>query len=195
MSLFGRSTRDEDRPSEGGAAPPAAGPEDRGFVTQHTDRTRTAGVQGGKDMAHIGKSISIKGDLSGDEDLVIEGDVEGRVELPNNQVTIGADGRVRADVHAQAVVVVGRVTGNVTGLERVEVQDSGVVDGDLKAPRLAVQEGAQLNGTVQMATGKPAGKSAERPGERAAGERAEKGPEGAPASPAGKADPLAARGA
>lgn len=145
-------------------------------------------------MAHIGKSIAIKGDLSGDEDLVIEGDVEGRVDLPNNQVTIGGDGRVRADVHAQAVVVVGRVTGNVSGVERVEVQDSGVVDGDVKAPRLAVQEGAVLNGSVEMGSPKAEAKPAASPGPPAAKpkESAEGGGSGKPAS---GPDSLAARGA
>jgi cytoskeletal protein CcmA (bactofilin family) len=101
-------------------------------------------------MANIGKSITIKGDLSGNEDLQIEGTVEGRIDLPNNQLTIGAEGRVRADVHAKAVVVIGHVTGNVSGVERVEVQATGVVDGDVRAPKLVVAEGAALNGKIEM---------------------------------------------
>src|SRR4029450_13442215 len=68
----------------------------------------------GDDMANIGKSITIKGDLSGNEDLQIEGTVEGRIDLPNNQLTIGAEGRVKAEVHAKAVIVVGHVTGNLS---------------------------------------------------------------------------------
>jgi cytoskeletal protein CcmA (bactofilin family) len=101
-------------------------------------------------VANIGKSISIKGDLTGNEDMVIEGKVDGKVELPNNQLTIGANGTVQAEVNAKAVIVVGRVTGNVNGTERVEVQATGVVDGDVVAPRLVIAEGAVVNGTIKM---------------------------------------------
>jgi cytoskeletal protein CcmA (bactofilin family) len=101
-------------------------------------------------MANIGKSISIKGDLSGNEDLVIEGKVEGKVELPNNQLTIGANGLAKAEINAKSVVVIGKVAGNVRGTERIEIQATGIVDGDVAAPRLVVAEGAVLNGSIQM---------------------------------------------
>ncbi len=101
-------------------------------------------------MANIGKSITIKGDLSGNEDLVIEGQVEGKIELPSNQLTIGAEGNAAAEIHAQKVVVIGKVTGNVSATERIEIQASGFVDGDVKAPRLVVEEGAVLNGAIAM---------------------------------------------
>jgi cytoskeletal protein CcmA (bactofilin family) len=101
-------------------------------------------------MANIGKSITIKGDLSGNEDLQIDGTVEGRIDLPNNQLTIGAEGRVKAEVHAKAVVVIGHVTGNLSAADRIHVEATGIVDGDVKAPRLVIQEGAMLNGSVEM---------------------------------------------
>jgi len=104
-------------------------------------------------VANIGKSISIRGDLTGNEDMVIEGQVEGKVDLPNNQLTVGADGKVKAEIHAKSIVVVGRVDGNVFGLERVEIQATGRVEGDVAAPKLIVAEGAQLNGAIKM-TGK-----------------------------------------
>jgi cytoskeletal protein CcmA (bactofilin family) len=107
-------------------------------------------IGGGGDMANIGKSIVIKGDLSGNEDLVIEGKVEGKIDLPNNRLTIGAGGQVQAQVHAKNVVVVGRVAGNVSASERLEIQASGIVEGDVEAPRLVVAEGAVLNGSVKM---------------------------------------------
>jgi cytoskeletal protein CcmA (bactofilin family) len=105
-------------------------------------------------LANIGKSISIKGDLTGNEDLVIDGNIEGRIDLPNNQLTIGAEGKIKADIHAKSAVLVGHVTGNVSATERIEVQASGIVDGDVRAPRLVVQEGAVLNGTVEMSEAK-----------------------------------------
>ena len=107
-------------------------------------------VAGGGTMANIGKSITLKGDLSGNEDLVIEGHVEGRVDLPNNQLTIGANGSCAAEVHAKNVIVVGKVTGNVTATERIEIQATGLVNGDVSAPKLIVQEGAVVNGSIEM---------------------------------------------
>ncbi len=102
-------------------------------------------------MANIGKSISIKGDLTGNEDLVIEGRVEGgRIELPGNELTIGANGFVTAEIHAKSVVVIGKVGASVSATEKVEIQSSGSVQGDVRAPRLIVQEGAELNGSVEM---------------------------------------------
>jgi cytoskeletal protein CcmA (bactofilin family) len=101
-------------------------------------------------MANIGKSISIRGDLTGNEDMVIEGQVEGKVDLPNNQLTVGANGNVKAEIHAKGIVIVGHVVGNVFGLERIEVQATGKVEGDVTAPKLSVAEGAQINGAVKM---------------------------------------------
>jgi len=165
VSLFGGRKKEDvsDSPSEpttagaGGALPapaPAAAPvwspsEERGAKP---GPARAAG--GGEVMANIGKSIVIKGDLTGEEDLVIEGRVEGKVHLPNHRLTIGQGGNVQAEVHAKSVVVIGRVAGNVSAGERVEVQASGIVDGDVRAPRLSVQEGAVLNGSIQMSAAK-----------------------------------------
>ena len=107
-------------------------------------------------MANIGKSISIKGDLTGNEDLEIEGKVEGKVDLPNNQLTVGANGSVSAEVSAKSVIVIGRVSGNIKGTERIEIQATGVVEGDVSTPRLVVAEGAVLNGSIQMTRGEDA---------------------------------------
>ncbi|MDP6244912.1 MAG: polymer-forming cytoskeletal protein [Myxococcota bacterium] len=82
-------------------------------------------------MANIGKSIAIKGDLTGNEDISVEGKVDGKVDLPNNQLTIGANGIVHAEVKAKSVIVIGHISGNVNGIERIEIQATGVVDGDV----------------------------------------------------------------
>lgn len=101
-------------------------------------------------MANIGKSIVFKGELTGDEDLEIEGSIEGRIDLPKGQLTIGAHGRVKAEITAKAVVIIGKVTGNVSASERLEIQSSGIVEGDIRAPRLLIQEGAVVNGGIEM---------------------------------------------
>ena len=105
---------------------------------------------------NIGKSVVIKGDLTASEDLTIEGNVEGKIELRNNILTIGANGKIKAQVLAKAVVVLGEVTGNVTATERVDIRDNGSVDGDLSAPRIAIADGAHFRGSIDMQKqGKP----------------------------------------
>jgi cytoskeletal protein CcmA (bactofilin family) len=99
---------------------------------------------------HIGKSVFIKGELSGSEDLTIEGNVEGRIELKENTLTIGPNGKIRAEVFAKQVIVLGEVTGNVTATEKVDIRDNGSVDGDVTSPRVAIAEGAHFRGAIDM---------------------------------------------
>jgi cytoskeletal protein CcmA (bactofilin family) len=117
-----------------------------------------------RDKVNIGKSVVIKGELSGSEDLTIEGHVEGRIELRENILTIGPNGKIRAEIFAKAVIVLGEVVGNVTASEKVDIRDNGSVDGDITSPRVAIAEGAHFRGSVDMqragtkpGTTKPAG--------------------------------------
>ncbi len=103
-----------------------------------------------KDLVNIGKSIVIKGELNGSEDLTIEGQVEGTIQLRDHVLTIGPNGRIKAQVFAKAVVVLGEVTGNVTASDKVDIRDNGSVDGDLVSPRVAIAEGAHFRGSVDM---------------------------------------------
>ena len=152
MSLFGKSGKDElERPRSAPRGQDSRSPLAGKNETTHRGREDAAPrARGGEDVANIGKSITIKGDLTGNEDLVIDGNIEGRIDLPNNQLTIGPEGKIKADIHAKSAVVVGHVSGNVSATERIEVQASGIVDGDVRSPRLVVQEGAVLNGAVEM---------------------------------------------
>ena len=119
-----------------------------------------------RDKVNIGKSVVIKGELSGSEDLTIEGHVEGRIELRENVLTIGPNGKIRAEVFAKAVVVLGEVVGNVTASEKVDIRDNGSVDGDITSPRVAIAEGAHFRGSVDMqrAGAKPAAGPAAKAG-------------------------------
>jgi cytoskeletal protein CcmA (bactofilin family) len=102
---------------------------------------------------NIGKSVIIKGDLSGSEDLTIEGQVEGKIELRQNILTIGPNGKIKATIIAKAVVVQGEVQGDVTATERVDIRDNGSVDGDISAPRIAIADGAHFRGSIDMQKG------------------------------------------
>ncbi len=99
---------------------------------------------------NIGKSVVIKGELNGSEDLTIEGQVEGKIELRQNVLTIGPNGKIKAQVFAKAVIVLGEVTGNVTATEKVDIRDNGSVDGDIAAPRVAIADGAHFRGSIDM---------------------------------------------
>jgi cytoskeletal protein CcmA (bactofilin family) len=99
---------------------------------------------------NIGKSVVIKGELNGSEDLMIEGHVEGKIELKDHVLTIGPNGRIKAQVFAKSVIVLGEVNGNVTATEKVDIRDGGAVDGDIVSPRVAIAEGAHFRGTVDM---------------------------------------------
>jgi len=103
-----------------------------------------------KDIVNIGKSVVIKGELNGSEDLTIEGHVEGTIQLRDHVLTIGPNGRIKAQVFAKAVVVLGEMTGNVTASDKVDIRDNGSVDGDIVAPRVAIAEGAHFRGSVDM---------------------------------------------
>jgi cytoskeletal protein CcmA (bactofilin family) len=100
----------------------------------------------------LGKSVSIKGELSGSEDMTLYGQMEGRVSLPEHLLTVGPQAAVKADIAARAVVVKGAVTGNVTAAERLEIQSSGSVMGDVISPRLVIADGGSLQGKVEMKT-------------------------------------------
>ncbi|HUF22579.1 MAG TPA: polymer-forming cytoskeletal protein [Vicinamibacterales bacterium] len=146
---------------------------------------------------NIGKSVVIKGELSGSEDLTIEGQVDGKIDLRQNVLTIGPNGRIKAEVFAKAVIVQGEVVGNVTATEKVDIRDAGSVDGDLAAPRIAIADGAHFRGSIDMKReGGAAAKASQPAAGTAAGQTAPArpvenkpaagaAPAGAPASPAG----------
>jgi cytoskeletal protein CcmA (bactofilin family) len=103
-----------------------------------------------RDIVNIGKSVVIKGELNGSEDLTIEGHVEGTIQLKDNVLTIGPNGKIKAQIFAKSVIVLGEVTGNVTASDKVDIRDNGSVDGDLISPRVAIAEGAHFRGSVDM---------------------------------------------
>jgi cytoskeletal protein CcmA (bactofilin family) len=138
---------------------------------------------------NIGKSVVIKGELNGSEDLTIEGQVEGKIELRQNVLTIGANGRIKAQVFAKSVIILGEVTGNVTASEKVDIRDNGSVDGDIASPRVAIAEGAHFRGSIDMQKGST------KPGEQKAEAKAEAKPAAATpgAQQAGTAAPAVTR--
>ena len=113
--------------------------------------------------AVIGASLDLQGELSGEEDLLIEGRGQGRIQLPQHAVTIGAKGRVSAGVHARLITIEGEVDGNLVAEEMLVLKKSARVRGDLVAPRVVIEDGARFKGTIDM---EPAAKPAQGAGPR-----------------------------
>jgi cytoskeletal protein CcmA (bactofilin family) len=103
-----------------------------------------------EEVINIGKSVFIKGELTGDEDLTIEGRVEGKIELKDHNLVIGPNGKINAEINAKNVTIIGSVVGNITASDIIEIKTSGSVMGDIKAPRISVADGAHFKGSVDM---------------------------------------------
>ncbi|HKW19395.1 MAG TPA: polymer-forming cytoskeletal protein [Terriglobales bacterium] len=102
------------------------------------------------EVAQIGKSVSIRGDISGSEDIYLDGQVEGSIELNGNSLTIGPNGRVRANITAKNVTVSGSIEGNIQVTERTEMRKTAVVTGDVQTRRIAIEEGAYFKGKLEI---------------------------------------------
>ena len=117
--------------------------------TRVTAGQKTSGPIG-REVVNIGKSVIIKGELSGSEDLTIEGHVDGKIELRQHVLTIGPNGKIKAQVFAKSVVVMGEVHGNIAATDKINIRENGSVDGDIAAPRVAIAEGAHFRGSIDM---------------------------------------------
>jgi cytoskeletal protein CcmA (bactofilin family) len=101
-------------------------------------------------LVNIGQSIKIKGELTGNEDLTIDGNVEGKILLKDHHLTIGKNGHITAEIEAKSVQIHGQVVGNVRADDKVEISPSGSVQGDLSAPRVALADGSSFKGAIDM---------------------------------------------
>ncbi len=112
-------------------------------------KTVTAPVE----QATIGRTLKIKGEISGSEALYIDGVIEGKITMPESRVTIGRNGKVDASITAREVVVMGKVTGNIECSDRVDIRSEGSVAGDVSTSRISVEDGAILKGGIQVRSG------------------------------------------
>lgn len=102
------------------------------------------------EFAHIGRSVIIKGELSGSEDLYVDGQVEGSIQLQGNRLVIGPHGQVRANVNAKGVVVEGKLDGNIHASERAELRKTAIAVGDITTQRVSIEDGAYFKGKVDI---------------------------------------------
>ncbi len=141
------------------AGPSAAGAQPKARPTAPPKPTKAPGGQ----TATIGSSISIKGDISGNEDLLIEGRVEGAIELGEFNVTVGNSGKVVADIHGKRICIEGEVTGDLFG-DEIVIRKSGQVTGNARAPRVMLDNGCHFRGNIDMKPANGSAKTRLRPG-------------------------------
>jgi cytoskeletal protein CcmA (bactofilin family) len=110
------------------------------------------------DQATIGKGLLIKGEITGSESLFIDGKVEGSINLPGNRVTVGRNGQVAASINAREIVILGKIRGNVSASDRVDIRAEGSLTGDVAAARISIEDGAFFKGGIDIR--KPEAKSA-----------------------------------
>jgi cytoskeletal protein CcmA (bactofilin family) len=120
--------------------------------------------------AQLGKSVRVKGEIAGSEDLYIDGEVEGKITLQGNNLTIGPNGNVRAEVTAHSITVLGRLEGNVRAADRVEIRKTGSLEGDLVTARIAIEEDAVFRGSIDIV--KPGTKQGDSSATTSSGEKA-----------------------
>jgi len=138
--MFDKKKESETAPASSGLANPAT----------QAPSSAMSGNNRSTSAATIGSSIKIKGEITGDEDLVIEGTVEGKIELNHKDVTIGQSGKVTANVDANKITIQGEVNGDITGEEKVVISKSGRVRGNIVSPRVTLEDGAKFKGSIDM---------------------------------------------
>jgi cytoskeletal protein CcmA (bactofilin family) len=143
--------------SPGSSSMPAAPAPPRSAEPVRTDALRSG------EVATIGKSVVVKGELSGSEDLILDGEVEGSITLRGQSLTVGPNGRVRANIEARNVIVHGRVDGNIHATDRVELRKSASHTGDISTARISIEDGAFFKGGIDIQKPEPAGKAEPRP--------------------------------
>ncbi len=130
-------------------AAPAPTTFDAGTVRPAASTASVAAIPTGE-QATIGKSLIVKGEVSGSESLYIDGKVEGAINLPGNRVTVGRNGQVAANISAREVVVLGKVRGNVHASDRVDIRSEGSLTGDVAAARISIEDGAYFKGGIDI---------------------------------------------
>ena len=139
------------KPNQPGTTPEPARPTPPATGTPaFTAATAGAGAVPNTDQATIGKSLVVKGEVSGSESLYIDGKVEGAINLPGNRVTVGRNGQVAANITAREVVVLGKVRGNVHASDRVDIRSEGSLTGDVAAARISIEDGAFFKGGIDI---------------------------------------------
>jgi cytoskeletal protein CcmA (bactofilin family) len=151
--------RDEDVRQPAAPAPPAADPS-KESVPAPSAAAKTAAADAIRGVAAIGKSVMIKGQILSREDLYLDGEMEGTVEVPEHRLTIGAHAKLQASIRAREVVVLGSVNGNVEAIEKIDIRKDARLTGDIKTGGIVIEDGAYFKGSIDIVRPTEAAKQA-----------------------------------
>ena len=123
----------------------------------------TSETESARGAASIGKSVTIKGQISSREDLIVDGEIEGAIELNDHRLTVGPNGRVRAGIKAREIVVLGTIDGNVEALDKIDIRKDAKLIGDIKTARIIIEDGAYFKGSIDIVRNEQAKQPQPRP--------------------------------
>lgn len=157
--MWNNKRREDEFTPKAAPTPPVAPEPKKEAITLSTTPTRTPDYEANRGAASIGKSVTIKGQIFSREDLIVDGEIEGAIELNEHRLTVGPNGRVRAGVKAREIVVLGTIDGNVEALDKIDIRKDAKLVGDIKTARIIIEDGAYFKGSIDIVrteTPKPA---------------------------------------
>ena len=147
--MWNKRREDEFTPKAAPAQPVAPEPQ-KEKTPLSTAPIRTAELEPTRGAASIGKSVTIKGQIFSREDLIVDGEIEGAIELNEHRLTVGPNGRVRAGIKAREIVVLGTIDGNVEALDKIDIRKDAKLVGDIKTARIIIEDGAYFKGSIDI---------------------------------------------
>ena len=157
--MWNNKRREDEFTPKAAPTPPVAPEPKKEATALSTAPTKTPDYEASRGAASIGKSVTIKGQIFSREDLIVDGEIEGAIELNEHRLTVGPNGRVRAGIKAREIVVLGTIDGNVEALDKIDIRKDAKLVGDIKTARIIIEDGAYFKGSIDIVrteTPKPA---------------------------------------
>jgi cytoskeletal protein CcmA (bactofilin family) len=148
--MWNNKRKEEDYTARPASAPPVSPEPKKEAPPLSTAPVRTNEFEPGRGSASIGKSVTIKGQIFSREDLIVDGEIEGAIELNDHRLTVGPNGRVRAGIKAREIVVLGSIEGNVEALDKIDIRKDAKLIGDIKTARIVIEDGAYFKGSIDI---------------------------------------------
>ena len=161
--MWNNKRREDEFTPKTAPAPPVAPEPQKERLPLSTAPIKTADYEATRGSASIGKSVTIKGQIFSREDLIVDGEIEGAIELNEHRLTVGPNGRVRAGIKAREIVVLGTIDGNVEALDKIDIRKDAKLVGDIKTARIIIEDGAYFKGSIDIVRNETPKPAAPRP--------------------------------
>jgi cytoskeletal protein CcmA (bactofilin family) len=148
--MWNNKRKEEDYTPRPASTPPVSTEPKKEATPLSTAPLRSNDFEPARGSASIGKSVTIKGQIFSREDLVVDGEIEGAIELNDHRLTVGPNGRVRAGIKAREIVVLGSIEGNVEALDKIDIRKDAKLVGDIKTARIVIEDGAYFKGSIDI---------------------------------------------